>query len=151
VEVPRKPNKPVMIVLGLTLVGVWGAIGFQIFAAMNVSPEQEERVRLIKPGRDSVYVYVADSRDPFFSPPPKPKPIGKAIVPEIPWTPPKLKLTGVLSSGHQLSAVLEDSTGNISLLSPGETLNGVKILNVSARKVLYSYMKRNNEWILEGE
>jgi hypothetical protein len=146
-----RPHKGVIIPLALLLAGVWGAIGFRIFAAINASPEANEPlpVRMDR-AADSLYVYRIETRDPFFEPP-RPKPVPKTKAAEIPWAPPKLKLTGVLASGRRLSAVLEDSTGNILLVCPGESLCGVKILDVSPRKVCYSYMKRNSEWKLEGD
>jgi hypothetical protein len=147
---PGRQNKFVLMALAVALSGIWGTIGYQVFHALNGEPEKEARGRPVDQRRDdSVYVYRVDSRDPFLpsAPKPKAKPIVKKE--EVPWSPPPLKLTGIVAAGPAMSAVIEDSAGNVTLLRSGETINGVKIIDVRARRVLYSYMRRQTEWVLE--
>lgn len=147
------PQKPLTRVLLILLFGIWGAVAWQVVDAvsrMDASPERASARTL--PEKRPPYVYKADVPDPFTgraaraditapSLRKKPKP--------LPWMPPPLALTGILTQKKKATAVLQASDGTTFFLGRGDTLRGVRILRIDPKTVSYSYSGKKAEWVLE--
>lgn len=136
--------------LGLALIGIWGAVGYQVYiAAFTSDAEGAQPLEPVSAPHSEPYVYKADVGDPFQQAIPKtatPKRIPQAL----PWAPPPVKVTGILSGNGGMTAILEGSSGDISFLGEGDTTCGVKILKIRDGLVVYTYHKEKKEWTLDG-
>ncbi len=136
--------------LGLVLLGVWGAVGYQVYTASFVTDSERPETDLTPaPTRDGPYVYKADVDDPFQIIVPKAVSTKKTLV-VIPWTPPPVRVTGILSGKGRMTAILEGASGDISFMGEGDTTCGVKILKIREGLVVYSYHKEKKEWRVDG-
>jgi hypothetical protein len=136
--------------LAVVLLGIWGAVGYQVYmAAFARDTDSREANLLAAPKRSEPYVYKADVDDPFQTTAPKAESPKKAPV-SIPWTPPPVKVTGILSGNGGMTAILESATGDISFLCEGDTTCGVKILKIRDGLVVYFYHKEKKEWTIDG-
>jgi hypothetical protein len=152
-----KNSKFLTRALFIILIVVWGAVGFRVVETFASSSETEEI--LAKGGGNKsesriIYHYTPDIRDPFaFSPPHRPdaskKPGGHGVLP--PWTPPPLALTGILGEGSHRTAMLSGVGGSVFFLHRGDTLSGVKVLEIAASKVTYLYEKKKGDWTIERQ
>ena len=145
-----KPPKLLTRMLATALIGVWGAVGYQVYtAAFATDSESGDAKAGAVPTRAQPYVYRADVDDPFeVHLPLKKKPKKPEVI--IPWTPPEVKVTGILSGKGGMTAILEGPTGEISFLGEGDTTGGVKILKIRSGLVVYSYRNQRKEWTVDG-
>ena len=145
-----KSPKFLIRVLGLVLLAVWGAVGYQVYTAA-VAPDSErgEALSTVSPQRSEPYIYKADVSDPFQQAIPKTAPPKKPLQ-AIPCAPPPVKVTGIFSGNGGMTAILEGASGDISFLGEGDTTCGVKILKIRDGLVVYSYHKEKKEWTLDG-
>jgi hypothetical protein len=136
--------------LTFVLLGVWGAVGYQVYtAAFAGDPDRAESGPSSAPVKTEPYVYVADGDDPFQVIVPATL-VSKKVREVIPWTPPPVKVTGILSGKGRPTAIVEGAAGDISFLGEGDTTCGVKILKIRDGLVVYSYRKEKKEWTLDG-
>lgn len=152
-------NKTLQKFLLLLVVAIWGMVALRVYGTV-VSGEADEAksessdARAVT--RRPAFVYKPDVRDPFYFAPavhrgdsthsrtlPLPKPV---------WTPPPLKLTGILQNRtRKKTAILENTTGDVFFLSEGDTLSGAKILKIGTSEVSYLFQKQKSQWILGAQ
>jgi hypothetical protein len=150
-----KPNKPLQKFLLLLVSGTWTAIAFQIYGTIAAGSDAEvEGAAGLHPRlKGAPFVYQADVRDPFYFPQaPRQRDSSRIVLPKPVWTPPPLKLTGILHgmNKRKKTAIVETATGGVFFLSEGDTVSGAKILKISANEVTYSYLKQKSQWTLEA-
>ncbi len=147
------PQKPLTRALMILLLMIWGAVAYQVVDAvsrMDSPPEPASACAI--PEKRPPFIYKADVPDPFTGRQAnadstvriirkKPKP--------LPWMPPPLALTGILTQKKKATAVLQSSDGTTFFLGRGDTLRGVRILRIDPRVVLYSYSGKKGQWVLE--
>ncbi len=56
---------------------------------------------------------------------------------------------GVMLGEGKRTAVLTDRSGETYFLDKGDTIDGVKIIEVSSRRVFYNFNKKDSSWIEE--
>jgi hypothetical protein len=146
-------NKTITIFLTLLLLGIWGAIVYQLFIAGNSggSASGLEEVNS-KAGKNIPvkYEYIANVRDPFgLIVPAKKKTIPQKIVQAPLWTPPPFKLTGIVLNDKKRTAMLESNDGSIYFLKEGDSLGSLKIQSIHQSMVAYSYLNGKGIWNIE--
>lgn len=150
-----KKNTKIVLLLAVILLGVWGAIAYQVIEAISSNTFSETRAdRLSLRGRKSSdnlnYIYREDVRDPFSI-----QRALQSISPKIPKVearvdiPAPYKLSGILINAKKKIAVIEVQDGSIFFLCEGDTLRGVKLLKIKDRVVTYLYQKLQKSWTLE--
>jgi len=145
-----KSPKILTRLLGTLLLCVWGAVGYQVYtAALAPEPDHGEVISVTSQPRSEPYVYKADVNDPFQLIVPK---VVKPVKPptDTVWTPPPVKITGILKGHGGMTAILESAGGDVSFLGEGDTSGGVKILKIREGVVVYSYRKAKKEWTVDG-
>ncbi len=140
--------------LVFALLVIWGSIAYKIVLAVAGENADEEPVPVAqRPAAvvDSIrYVYRSDVRDPFaLSGAVKRDTARSHAKPPVLWTPPPLRLTGILSARSKRTAMVQTVEGGTVFLQEGDTLRGTKVLKIEPLKVSYLYMKKRNEWLLE--
>ncbi len=140
--------------LGFLLAAIWGRIGYQLFikkAAGEVSESGSQAISDQKSPHSEHFNFNARVRDPFayFTPAPKVKKT-RNPVPLIVhlWTPPPVSLAGVILGDGKRTAILDGRSGETYFLSEGDTLEGVKILKVADKEVVYRYQDKDTSWTL---
>jgi type II secretory pathway component PulC len=149
-----KQHRKLNITLGIVLVGVWGMVLENIVASFSATEEKSELGMSASTAHSlsakRSYVYQKDVRDPFV-----PVERGRArsrlraLPVAVPWTPPPLKLTGVMITSRHRTAMVETANGMVAFMEEGDTLSGAKVLKIEPRSVTYTYMQKKNQWILE--
>ena len=151
----KHSRKLIQVLLVLVLV-VWGTIAYRIYDSINANDASDVSVRLPS-GTDASrftqkYIYVNDVRDPFrYIVPPQRDSTKKhpATKPQIVWTPPPFKLSGILMAKKKKTAMLEGTDGSVFFLHEGDTLKGMKVLKIQDRSVEYRFTKRKELLKLE--
>lgn len=139
-------------ILAVMAVSLWGVIGYKVYVAAhgegNDHPETDvgESISLHEP-----YTYKADVRDPFQSIPLPDSANAKRRTAQLAWTPPPLKMTGIVGEKGLQTAILEGANGEVSFAHEGETVSGVRIIRIRSGHVVYEYMKVKKEWVLSGD
>ena len=135
-------------------VGVVSADEFRGQIAEAVGGEDESG--LVVPHRvqsqegDTTFEFPADTRDPF----------AYAVLPpvsgrknlkqsEVHWTPPPLRLFGLVVEPQGSTAIVESGDGRVHFLSRWDTLQGAKVLRIASGTVTYMFRNRKAEWVLE--
>jgi len=145
-----KPPKVLTRLLAVVLIGVWGAVGYQVYtSAFRAPPESAAATGPAISSPDEAYVYKRDVEDPFRSLAPQITREKKGL-PPVPWVPPPLKVTGILSGNGKMTAILESPSGEISFLAEGDTTGGVKIVKIRSGLVVYTYRSQRKEWTVDG-
>lgn len=148
-------KKPLMRLLTLLLLTVWGAVAYQIVDTVSTMEEGSPTVGSRPVGLSSrtPYQYRADVPDPFTG---RPADSGasrtvrkKPGTARVAWTPPPLQLTGILTHIKKATAVLTGPDGSTHFLSRGDTLLGARILKIRQGVVAYIYNRKKAEWVLE--
>ncbi len=153
-----KTSKPVTWILVVALAGIWGTIFYNIYVSVSGGESGDETaatspVRTEQSGGDR-FVYTGDVRDPFRATPVvdvKKVAAPKKVQPAPVWTPPPMKLSGILVSDKKHTALIECADGSTNFLKEGDTLRGVKILRITPTAVNYLFMKKKGEWVLENK
>ena len=145
-------NKKVMWFLLAMVIGIWGGIIYQIANAVSAETNTTGASPVsIEPENKSIdqYSYKADFRDPFqFSKPAPPETAKTHTKPHIVWMPPPLRLTGIVSSGRQHTAMIDKPDGEVFFLHKGDTLMGVSILEINDTGVTYRYSGKKGVFTL---
>ena len=140
--------------LALVVIAVWGSIAYQVHSSLLTNSDGDELAVRQAGGRGEKrihYVYLCDVRDPFRYVTVNGQDSHRkeaASAGERHWSPPPLRLTGVLTNAATKTAILERSDGAVFFVHEGDTLEGLKVLRVRDRDVRYSYRKRNAEWVI---
>jgi hypothetical protein len=151
-----KNNKTITWILVIALVGIWGAIMYQIYESISSGDgdngENNTPAAIRTTGSSGgQFIYTNDVRDPFRSSPRIERTAPKSVKPKEPiWIPPPLKLSGIIVAKKKRTAILEGVNGSTFFLAEGDTLQGVKILKITPTSVNYLFMKKKNEWVLEN-
>jgi hypothetical protein len=149
-----KNNKILFWFLLVAVVGVWGTIAYQIVVSMNSGGEENKKLTNEYQSESlpkvDKYVYNDGVRDPFVFVRSVHKDTTRKFIPKpkIVWTPPPLKLTGIIIAGKKKTLSIEDQNGSVFFLHEGDTLSGVKILKIKDKIVSYLFMKQKSEWVL---
>ncbi len=151
-------NKKLTRVLAVLVIAVWGSIGYQVYVSIvqvyGDVAAPASRIDMSGKEMPVPYVYASDVRDPFRYVVSARKDSTKRAVYSATlaaWTPPPMKLTGVLFADKVKTAILERSDGVVFFVHEGDTLAGVKVWKIHDRMVRYTYQKKNDEWELPGE
>lgn len=151
-----KQNKRTMWILLCVLFLVWGAVAYRLIGALNPTEEPEGSAVSWSNGkqnsRSSRYVYVDDVRDPFRPP----RLVRRDTTSKLSvnatvqsFQKPPFKLSGIVLNEKKKTAMLMGGDGTIHFLSEGDTLSGIKVINIQPRQVIYSYLKQKGEWSIE--
>ena len=152
----RKNTKLLTRILAVLLLVIWGEVAYQLVK----SKHQAQVVTSAAPFHGAMqtsrpqvpYVFIDDVRNPFafFNPVPHVRKDPK-VVPLIVhiWAPPPVSLEGVMLGGGKRTAILTDPRGQTYFLSQGDTLDGVRILKVNDKRVIYSYDRKDSSWTVE--
>ena len=150
-----KNSKIFTWLLACALVGVWGTIAYQVLDAIAtdemsaMEPQGAETEGLEK--ETPPYVYRDDVRDPFDhrrSAHAQPTGIDSKLG-EQPPVPP-YRLTGIMVRHRKKITVLESHDGSVFFLGEGDTLAGLKVLNIGDEVVSYSYKNKRQSWQLSS-
>ena len=133
------PRRRLNALLLLLLVGIWSAVAVLLMRDTDRIPEPASPPASAAdppaPARPTHAPYRADFQDPFAPPDPLfvPSPDSSgALVPEPPSAAfPALRLLGVVGR----TAIVRDERETVHLVGAGDTLRGVRILNVGADSV----------------
>lgn len=147
------PQKPLTRVLMVLLLMIWGAVAWQVVDAVSRmdAPPEPTSARAI-PEKRPPFVYRADVPDPFTGRQAKADSTVRRIRKKpkpLPWMPPPLALTGILTQKKKATAVLQGSDGTTFFLGRWDTLLGVRILRIEPKMVSYSYSGKKALWVLE--
>ena len=150
-----KNNKIISLILTISLIAVWGSIGYQVLSGMSTGENESDNADLnsFKNSNSIRYEYKEDVKDPFqLVPSSSKKVVVKTGVPrqdEQVWVPPPYRLSGIVADRKKRLAILESNDGGTVFLGEGDSLNGLMISKIEEKKVLFSYMKRNDSWKIE--
>jgi hypothetical protein len=151
-------NKRLQTFLLFLVLAIWGMVAFRVYGTMapgeSDGPESDITQANMHMPHES-FVFKADVRDPFHFTSRIQRRDSSQISARLAkpvWTPPSLKLTGILQSkSRKKTVVLEDSAGAAFFLSEGDTLSGVKILKIGTNEVSYLFRKQKSQWMLEAQ
>jgi hypothetical protein len=150
-------NKLTFVILSIAVIGIWGVI----IARLSAYSDREDKAGLaatttteetLQSGSGPLYTYVSDVRDPFHELKPvlRPNHVRKSTAPPTPaWSPPPFKLTGILVTGRKKTVTLEGPDGAVFFLEKGDTLRGVRIMDIKAQEVTYLFQKKKDKWLLQ--
>jgi Tfp pilus assembly protein PilP len=145
-------NKKLTWVLVALVAGIWGTIAYQLYTSM--AEDDRDNSPSVSPMQLSSnpvpFVYASDVRDPFRYVVAR-RDTTKKVSPTTPtkvWTPPALKLSGILLTGKRRTAMLEGTDGAVFFVHEGDTLRGVKLLKISDQTVGYVYQSKKDEWTI---
>lgn len=137
---------------------VWGLIAYRIYKSVHQGDNVVERG---KPefhpatAKGVRYIYRDDVRDPFQCKMPHvrdtlAKKMNIARRTALPWSPPPVKVGGVLTSRDKKkkTIVLESAGGTTYFLNEGDTLQGIRILKILDTAVSYEYQDRRSQWLV---
>ena len=147
-----KQNKGLTVVLAVLVLAIWGTIIYRIVDA--VSEGDSEEVIIPQSGTSSSekagerFVYKDDVRDPFqFRSESSRKPVAAKDTTVTPiWTEPPFKLVGIMQKERLATAVLQRDDGATFFVRKGDTLGGLKILNIDQKRVEYLYRAQKRSW-----
>lgn len=151
----RNNAKLLTRILAVLLITIWGEVAYQVVRNRRQPHATTSAPAVYHPvntnNKRAPCVFKDNVRDPFayFHPVTHVRKNPK-IVPLIVhiWTPPPVSLEGVMLSGGKRTAILSDRTGRTYFLSQGDTLEGVRVLDVRHSRVAYSYDKKDTCWII---
>lgn len=147
-------NKKLAWALVVLVAGIWGTIAYQLYVSMTKDDGGDSapthRVESSSIAASAPFVYAGNVRDPFRYVVVRRDTTKRAnqAIPKKVWTPPPLKLNGILLAGKRRTAMLEGDDGTVFFLREGDTLRGVKLLNISDQTVGYVYQSKKVEWVL---
>jgi hypothetical protein len=151
-----KENKWIVWSLGIVLLGLWGAIGYQVVEAIYGVDADEERSNVSADGGKileeiGVHHYRANVRDPFTFPgnAPGDSTRSKQTIPPAVPEPVPFTLSGILRDQKRKTAILETRDGSTFFLREGDTLRGVRIIKIGEQSVNYMFRKQTMVWHLE--
>lgn len=151
-------NKKLTRVLAVLVIVVWGSVAYRVYVSIvqTYGDVAAHASRIDISGKDMPvpYLYASDVRDPFRYVVSARKDSTKRAVHSATlaaWTPPPMKLAGVLAADKIKTAILERSDGVVFFVHEGDTLAGVKVLKIHDRMVRYTYRMKSDEWELRGE
>ncbi len=148
-------NKTLTRILLFVLLAIWGTVAYKVIAAISSGSEDESGPTAVRePAATAAppFVYRADVRDPFRVATAEGTGSGNRIVkpkPVVVWTPPPVKLTGILAGKKKRTAMVQTAEGSSYFLAEGDTLKGMKVLKIDPYKVSYLFMKKKSEFLLE--
>lgn len=145
-----KNSRRLTQILALATVGVWGTIGYQIYSASSSNePVEAASPSYFQSQKTTPFVYVADVRDPFTMLALRDTTRHRNRIDKAaPWTPPPLKVNGILEQKKKRTAIVEGPAG-VVFMRERDTLLGVKILKIEKEKVVYWYRGQKNEWRIQ--
>lgn len=150
-----KNSRTLTTVLGVALLGIWGKIGFEILGAVESASSTALSASMASTSDQedttSRFVYLAKGRDPFHYGG-KDENISRArtiAVQPPPWTPPPLRLSGIVLKKGRSTAMLQSGAGATYFLHQGDTLFGARLTRISGQAVEYSYRKKKGQWVVE--
>lgn len=152
----RKSARLLTRILAVLLLVIWGEVAYQLVKSRHqaqVATSAAPAYSLLRSNNARVhYVFKDNVRNPFafFNPVPHVRKDPK-VVPLIVhiWTPPPIYLEGVMLGGGKRTAILTNGSGQTFFLAQGDTIDGVMILNVNDRRVIYSYDRKDSSWTVE--
>jgi hypothetical protein len=152
----KKQQKILNWALGVLLLCVWGGVGYQIIHSAHSGDEFDSSMNggLSKKNgpKIKIFQYTADIKDPFQFLVPvihhgtkKDKPVKPVQI-----APPKfpLRLLGIVNNNRRQTAIMESVDGTVSFLGKGDTLQGVKILEIGQNVVHYKFYRAEGELVV---
>ena len=152
----RKNTKLLTRILAVLVLLIWGEVAYQLVKSKHqphVATSAAPSYSLIHANNARVpYVFKDNARDPFafFHPvihvrrDPKVVPLIVHI-----WAPPPIYFEGVMLGGGKRTVILTNGSGETFFLAQGDTIDGVKIIEVNDQRVIYSYDRKDSSWTVE--
>ncbi|MBI1806235.1 MAG: hypothetical protein HYR76_04185 [Ignavibacteria bacterium] len=151
-----KTNKIVFWLLVILVVGTWGAVTYRIVEYSNNRDTEISHETILEDpkgvSKEEKYSYEEDIRDPFhFVKPVRRDSLVRNVAarPKPVWSPPPFKLTGILVTKKAKTATLEGQNGSVFFLHKGDTLSGMKVVDIQEQVVTYYYQKKKDKWVLQ--
>jgi len=151
-----KNNKIVFWILLVLVTGIWGGVIIRIVGYEHAKDFDEQRAPVSTPleqgGKQERYIYMENIRDPFYFPQgmQQSDSLSHKVKPQKPvWTAPPFKLTGIVLTGRRKTVTLEGTNGSVFFLQKGDTLKGMKIMDIDGQSVTYLYQKKKEKWVLQ--
>jgi hypothetical protein len=152
-----KENKKLIWILGVLVLAVWGMIARQILNAVTTEDSDDaSSPRVESSSYTSIerFVYSDEARDPFHYITPhvvlRKDTARKNGQKQFPvWTPPPLKLSGILLDKKKRTAMLEGNDGTILFVHEGDTLNGIRLVAIRQSSVTYLYRRKQKKLKLQ--
>jgi hypothetical protein len=147
-------------VLGALLLCVWGGVGYQILSTHSGDESDslaDKGLLNNSDGKLKTFHYAANVKDPFqfFVPvaihhevPKKPPEKLVPVAPKLPQFP--FRLLGIVNNDRRQTAILESQDGTVSFLGKGDTLQGMKVLDIQQNVVRYVFFDTNGELVLSS-
>ena len=148
-------NRKITWTLLVLVAAIWGTIAYQLYASMTEGEvngaTSNEEPKIVNKDVSITYVYLKDVRDPFkygssMTSDSTRKP-GHTATNTV-WVPPPLRLTGILAAGKRKTVMLQTTDGAVHFLKVGDTLRGVKVLEIGVQEVGYAYQRKYGSWTL---
>lgn len=137
--------------LAVAVLSIWGTIAYQVAGIASRDENDDIEIQNTLSSRPVLerFVYNTSARDPFqYIAPVKVVPRKEGPEKQA-WTPPPLKLTGVIANKKKKTATLEARDGSVLFVQEGDTVQGVRILKIKDQLVTYRYQGKNGEWPFE--
>ncbi len=151
----KKGTRYLTWLLAVLLAAVWGEIGYRL-----LNREGPQHASTLEPAvRGTRYAdrgidgdtFTGGVRDPFaYHVPAGRRPATSAVAPRPihAWSPPPVSLEGIVLGAGKRTAVLTDASGHTYFLTKGDTLDGIRVVGVSDRKVTYRYDRKDTSWVV---
>ena len=152
-----KNNRTITFILIVALTSIWGIIFYKIIFGVNAGESAEIQTEFARwnNSQSHHYEYKEDVRDPFqLVTPGLKKNIIKLVIAnltrtETPWLPPPFRLNGIVLNQKKKVAALEGNDGSMYFISEGDSINGLKIVQISEKRVEYQYSNKVNYWSID--
>lgn len=134
-------------ILLIAVIGIWGAIGYQIYKRMNPSIpelaniEVQNTFQKIPETKTEFYQLQKDYRDPFLGGYPKKKRTKTKPKPEKPAIPfPRVVYNGIIQGGKKTTYILTIN-GQQEILKKGDVFQKVKLIKADKEKAVVRFLK----------
>jgi hypothetical protein len=148
--------KPIHALLLVAILAVWGSIGLQVFDAVSEPGTDVAMTSGPRRARSAALdgeSFKADLRDPFLWGAMKrdavERPMPKTMEPSAVIQPPAIRLVGIVLGEKGRTALVELEDGTTAFLSRRDTLLGVRVDEIEAKKVQYSFRGLKGTWRLD--
>ena len=151
-----KNNKIIFWILILLATGIWGTVTVRIIDyayAIDASEVNSSIPHGTIPAEvEQCYIYQENIRDPFhFARVAHRKDSLSAntnLLKPAHISPP-FRIIGIVVTGNRKIVTVEGTNGSVHFLRTGDTLAGMKIVNIHGQSVTYLYEERREKWVLQ--
>lgn len=149
-------NKKVTYFLLVLSIGLWGFIGWEVYAAFNFTPPEIPQVKKeTKIATEDSIALLLNYRDPFLgkysrdvltrdSLPAKRKPLAVALAPKQAPSLPNIQFKGVMNVGKTSMAIIQKGS-KVLTLKVGEETDGFKLIKMNDNKIILTKERKRYE------